>query len=556
MFVGGSALPATADGLTTPEDVTVEQAGSDAVTLSWDESENETGWGATPAYHVYSGSHIVATSMGTSVTVSSLEPDTSYEFTVEAYDKDGTTSDESDSVSATTKEANDPEYRKTAYFDQWSVYGNDYHVKDVDTSGAADELTTIVYAFENISADSPNECFEAVKAADTDDSNPDAGDGAGDAFADYQKSYGADESVDGTADGWDQPLAGNFNQLRELKAKHPNLKVLLSLGGWTYSKYFSDAAESKSSREHFVSSCVDMFLKGNLPSDVQGGDNGGDASAAGIFDGIDIDWEYPGSDDGHPGNHHSSDDTENFTKLLEEFRDQLDDYGDDIGKKFELQAALPGGQDKLDKIETDKIGDYLDYGNVMTYDMHGAWDEEGPTNFQDPVHGSPDDPSDTIEPGDEHYTIDNTIEALTDGSDDYDIAGGFPAEKLTMGFPFYYRGWTGVSEGDHHGRYEEAEGPSKAYSDSETAGLADYKELKKEGLTGEDDVNFYDDDTKAHWIYDGDDFYTGDDPTSIATKDDYIKDTGMGGAMMFALESDDSDATLLHAVADGLGDDD
>lgn len=391
VFVGGSALPATADGLTTPEDVTVEQAGSDAVTLSWDESENETGWGATPAYHVYSGSHIVATSMGTSVTVSSLEPDTSYEFTVEAYDKDGTTSDESDSVSATTKEANDPEYRKTAYFDQWSVYGNDYHVKDVDTSGAADELTTIVYAFENISADSPNECFEAVKAADTDDSNPDAGDGAGDAFADYQKSYGADESVDGTADGWDQPLAGNFNQLRELKAKHPNLKVLLSLGGWTYSKYFSDAAESKSSREHFVSSCVDMFLKGNLPSDVQGGDNGGDASAAGIFDGIDIDWEYPGSDDGHPGNHHSSDDTENFTKLLEEFRDQLDDYGDDIGKKFELQAALPGGQDKLDKIETDKIGDYLDYGNVMTYDMHGAWDEEGPTNFQDPVHGSPDD---------------------------------------------------------------------------------------------------------------------------------------------------------------------
>src|SRR5699024_10119066 len=109
--------------------------------------------------------------------------------------------------------------------------------------------------------------------------------------------------------------------------------------------------------------------------------------------GIDIDWEYPGSDAGHTGNHYSDDDAENFTKLLAELRDQLDEYGDEIGKDFQLQAALPGGQDKIRDIETDKIGDYLDYGNVMTYDMHGAWDAEGPTNFQDPVHGSADDPS-------------------------------------------------------------------------------------------------------------------------------------------------------------------
>src|SRR5699024_7534984 len=140
--------------------------------------------------------------MGTEVTVSSLRPDTSYEFTVEAYDKDDNSSDHSDSVSVTTAEADPPEHQNIAYFDQWSVYGNDYHVKDVDESGAADELTTIIYAFENIAPEAPYECFEAVKAADTDDSNPDAGDGAGDAFADYQKSYGADESVDGTADDW------------------------------------------------------------------------------------------------------------------------------------------------------------------------------------------------------------------------------------------------------------------------------------------------------------------------------------------------------------------
>src|SRR5206468_6050283 len=127
-----------------------------------------------------------------------------------------------------------------------------------------------------------------------------AGDGAGDQFADYEKSYGADISVDGVGDVFNQPIAGNFNQLKKLKAKHPNLKILMSLGGWTYSKYFSDAASTDASRKALVSSCLDMFIKGNLPS--QSG-YGGAGTAKGIFDGFDIDWEYPGSTGGHTGNH-------------------------------------------------------------------------------------------------------------------------------------------------------------------------------------------------------------------------------------------------------------
>ncbi len=285
----------------------------------------------------------------------------------------------------------------------------------------------------------------ANKAASQDENNPNAGDGAGDAFADYGKSYGADISVDGVGDVWNQPIQGNFNQLKKLKAKVPNLKILISIGGWTYSKYFSDAASTDSKRKAFVSSCVNMFLKGDLPV-IDG--FGGPGSAAGIFDGVDIDWEYPGSPNGHVGNHYSAADKQNFTLLLAEFRAQLDAYGGQTGKKYYLTAATPAGQDKIATIETDKIGQYLDYNNVMTYDMHGGWEATGPTNFQDPLYTAPNDPSNPIPPGQGKYSVDSAVKAWTTGDSAYGIPGGFPANKLTIGYPFYYRGWKGVPATD------------------------------------------------------------------------------------------------------------
>src|SRR5947207_11620810 len=345
---------------------------------------------------------------------------------------------------------------KVAYYDQWSIYQNAYFLKNVDTSGVASKLDFMLYDFENI--DPVNlTCFETTKATDPDpggENDPNAGDGAEDETADIQKGYDASNSVDGVADTFNQPLAGNFNQLKKLKARHPNLKVLLSLGGWTYSKYFSDAAATPASRQKFVSSCIDMFIKGNLP--VHDGVHGGPGVAAGIFDGFDIDWEYPGSAGGHLGNHVSPSDTVNFTALLSEFRTQLNALG---GAHKYVTAAVPAGQDKIAKIETNKIGQFMDFADVMTYDMHGAWDATGPTNHQDPVFNNPADPSNPIAPGSEKYNTDNAIKAWTTGSSAYGIPGGFPASKINSGFPFYYRGWTGVAAGSNHGLYMPASGP-------------------------------------------------------------------------------------------------
>ncbi|MFJ8014514.1 glycosyl hydrolase family 18 protein [Streptomyces sp. NPDC096339] len=436
---------------------------------------------------------------------------------------------------------------KIAYYDQWSVYGNAFYPKHLDTRGIAGKLDVINYSFGNIHPTNLT-CFEANKAAG-DDNNPNAGDGAGDSYADYQKSFSAADSVSGVADKWDQPIVGVFNQFKQLKAKYPHLKINISLGGWTYSKYFSDAAKTDASRKKLVSSCIDQYIKGNLP--VEGG-YGGAGSAAGIFDGIDIDWEYPGSSGGHLGNHYAPEDKQNFTLLLKEFREQLDAYGAaNGGKKYLLTSALPAGQDKIKYIETDKIGAYLDYANIMTYDMHGAWDGDGPTYHQSPLQPSAADPTDPIAPGTEKYSIDNAIDSWIDGNPAYGITGGFPANKLTLGYEFYYRGWKGVAPGTTNGLAQPATQASGARPTSQQAGIAMYKELG--GIVDNPAATFWDDQAKASYFYKDGEFFTGLNQKSIQARVDYGKQRGLAGAMMYSLLGLDNNTTLLNQISDALG---
>ncbi|MGV9269390.1 glycosyl hydrolase family 18 protein [Kitasatospora sp. NPDC003701] len=418
---------------------------------------------------------------------------------------------------------------KVAYFDQWSIYANAYYPKTIQDTGVAGKLDYLIYSFANIHPTNLN-CFEATKAASQDDNNPNAGDGAGDAFADYQKSFGPDISVDGVGDVWGQPIAGNFNQLKKLKAKNPNLKILISLGGWTYSKYFSAAAATDASRKKLVSSCIDMFIKGNLPTDAG---YGGPGSAAGIFDGVDIDWEYPGGG-GHTGNLESPNDKQNFTLLLKELREQLDAQGKIDGKTYATAAAVGAGQDKIRNVETDKIGQYLTFLDIMTYDMHGAWDAKGPTNHQAPIYSGPDDPMTPAKPGNGKYSVDAAIKAYTAGDTDYGIPGGFPAKKINVGVPFYYRGWTGVQNNGKNGLFQPATGAAAgAAMSGNVPGIQMYKELA--GFVDNPARTFWDDTAKTTYFYDGTTFWSGEDARSIQAKVDYAHCNGLGGSFAFSL---------------------
>src|ERR1035437_2987412 len=168
-----------------------------------------------------------------------------------------------------------------AYYPEWGPALRNYYVKNIVTSGSANKITVLNYAFVEPGPDSSGNITAKFM-------NP---------YLDYQQVYSADSSVDGVADDSTQPLRGQFNQLRILKTKYPGLKIVISIGGWTGSALFSDAALTSESREKFVNDCIDKFIYGNLPKRNNVGGNG---VAAGIFDGFDIDCHLRGHLLAHP----------------------------------------------------------------------------------------------------------------------------------------------------------------------------------------------------------------------------------------------------------------
>ncbi|SFQ71603.1 chitinase [Amycolatopsis arida] len=516
---------------TAPSGLRAIAAESTSATLGWTAATDDTG---VVAYDVHRDGQLAATVTGTSAVVTELAPATRYTFTVRARDGYDNVSPASAPVTVTTKDVVTG-HAKVGYFVQWGIYGRQYFVRNLDTTGAAARLTHLNYAFGNID---PVEltCLQGVtKGVSPDPQDPNQGDGAGDAEADYARPMSAAQSVDGVADtGWEK-LRGNFNQLRKLKAKHPHLKVLISLGGWTYSKYFSDVAATDAARKKFVSSCIDIYIKGNLP--VYNG-AGGPGVAEGIFDGIDLDWEWPGAE-GHPGNHVRPADKVNNTLLIAEFRRQLDELGARTGQRYQLTAFTPADPAKIDAgWELAKVARHLDIVNVQGYDFHGSgsdnsW-EPGRTGHQGNLHVDPDDPYD--------------VEFSVDGAVDAYLAAGVPARKLTIGLAFYGRGWQGVADGGRRGEWQAANGaaPGQFAEEAGTRGYANLVASVPNCAVHHDEV------AVATYCYTGDggQWWTFDDTWSIARKTAWLREKGLLGVMIWEMSGDTG--ALMGAVHTGL----
>ncbi|MFI0239590.1 glycoside hydrolase family 18 protein [Streptomyces sp. NPDC016845] len=360
------------------------------------------------------------------------------------------------------------------YFTEWGVYDRNYHVKNVETSGSADKLTHINYSFGNVQG---GKCT------------------MGDAYAATDKAYTADQSVDGVADTWDQPLRGNFNQLLKLKKKHPDLKILWSFGGWTWSGGFTEAAKNPAA---FAQSCYDLVENSKW---------------ADVFDGIDIDWEYPNA----CGLTCDTSGRDAYRNLMAALRAKF-------GSDYLLTSAIPadasdGG--KLDATDYAGAAQYVDWYNPMTYDYFGAWDAQGPTAPHSPLKAYDGIPKDG-------YNTDATIAKLK--------AAGVPASKLLLGIGFYGRGWTGVTQ-DAPGAT--ATGPAAGKYEP---GIDDYKELKtKCPATGTVGGTAY-----AHC---GSDWWSYDTPQTIAGKMDYKNQQGLGGTFLWELSGDTASGELIKAVS-------
>ncbi|WP_347590003.1 glycosyl hydrolase family 18 protein [Acrocarpospora sp. B8E8] len=448
---------------------------SNSVSLAWNASTDNVG---VTGYLIYRGGTLVTTVTGTTYTDTGRAANTSYTYQVRARDAANNQSGLSNSVTATTTGGGGGGKKLLGYFVQWGVYQRAYHVKNIVTSGSAAKLTHINYAFGNVTN---GQCV------------------LGDTYADYDRFYSAAESVDGVADTWDAgALRGSFNQLRKLKAQYPNIKILFSFGGWTWSGGFGQAAANPTA---FANSCY------NLVEDPRWAD---------VFDGIDIDWEYPNACG-------LSCDTSGFAS----FRNVMQALRNRFGSGNLVTAAITadgtnGG--KIDAADYGGAAQYLDWYNVMTYDYFGAFAPQGPTAPHSPLTSYTGIPQ-------AGFYSDAAIQKLK--------SKGIPSSKLLLGIGFYGRGWTGVTQATPGGT---ATGPAPGTYE---AGNEDYKVLKNTcPPTGTIAGTSYAKCGSNWWSY--------DTPGTIGGKMTYSKDQGLGGAFFWELTGDTSNGELITAMKNGL----
>ncbi|GLU46328.1 glycoside hydrolase family 18 protein [Nocardiopsis ansamitocini] len=400
----------------------------------------------------------------------------------------------------------EPGQQRIAYFADWNTANRGYTIKDVADSGAAARLNRLMWAFGDVSA--AGECHIPERA-----SQP---------WQIFQRRYDANDSVDGEADEYEQPLAGSLNQLRKLQDDYPGLNASVSLGGWNWSVHFSEAVRTRESRERFVASCVDLWLRGDLPR-FAGEPQGGAGVAAGIFDGIDLDWEWPGGN-GNPDNTEHPADKRNFTLVVEEFRRQLDALGEETGRDYTLSASLTHSEETMREGYEPEVFGYLDFATVQGYDFTGSWSTT--TGHHSQLYASEEAPDEA--------SADRAVRRYRDY--------GLPAEKIVLGFPGFGRGWNGVGA-EGAGRYAEAQGPAEGGYGMATDSYADLEQRAGE--------RFLDDKNGAYWVYDGDEWWTYDTPEVVALKGAYARDNGLAGLMLWNLDMD-PDGELVEAMDESL----
>lgn len=437
---------------TVPTNLITVTVGETSVTLKWTASYDAKG---VASYLIYKNSVNIASSNTTSYTVTGLKASTSYNFYVRAKDYSGNISTLSNAISVTTLT---PPVTSTSkiiagYYASWAAYSG-YTPLNIPAS----KLTHINYAFAEIGDD--------LKIA------------LGDPYIDIT----------------------NFTKLNELKASYPNLKTLISVGGWTSSDKFSDAALTDSSRTVFADSVIAFIKQYN-------------------FDGVDIDWEYPVSG-GLSTNTYRSQDKTNFTLLLQKLREKLDAQGVVDGKKYLLSFAGGSGNTYIANVELNLISNYVDYAVLMTYDLHGPWDTY--TDFNAALY-SPSETSPQYK-----LSVDSCVKAWN--------SAGFPSSKTVLGVPFYGYIYSGVPNANN-GLYKTfTSGKSITYDNIVSGYLSNLTYTK-----------YYHSEARVPYLFNGSVFISYDDSTSIAEKANYVNANNLAGASIWEI-SQNKDETLINVL--------
>jgi len=294
----------------------------------------------------------------------------------------------------------------------------------------------------------------------------------------------------------------NLRKLSELKKINPDLKILISIGGWTWSKNFSEAVLSDTSTQNFASSAVSIVSKYNL-------------------DGIDIDWEYPGMIG--DSNVYRPEDKGHYTILFKDLRQGLDSLADITRMKYYVTTAVGGSQQYIHHTEIDKVQQYTDYINVMSYDYASGSDPI--SSHHTNLYVSSNDSN--------QYSAHRSIQAF--------IAAGVPPDKIVIGIAFYGKGWQ-MQSTENNGLYSKAQRPARG------GGFTYLKDslVNKNGYR-----QYWDAKAKAPYLFNPEKkiFISYDDERSVKEKCKYVRRNHLAGAMFWEYNSDKKEY-LLKIIAD------
>ena len=363
------------------------------------------------------------------------------------------------------------------YLASWKVRPDGPRITDIP----AGQLTHIIYAFGEVSSEG------LARLADP---CTDAG------LCDASETSGS--------------IGGNFADVAQLKRSNSHLRVLISLGGWTGSKYFSKAAATADARERFAQSVVNVFFR----------------PYPGLFDGVDIDWEFPVAG-GRLGNLNEPSDRANFTLLIAELRRKLSQVSAAGGRRLELTVAVSADPEKIGNLEAGPLAKQLDWMNLMAYDYYTGLNVAG---FNAPLFAGAGDP-------DPNLNVDASTKAL--------VRAGVPPDKVVLGLPFYGRAVAGVPA-KNNGLFQR--GSSEGSKEWGGADGIDYRDLVARRPEEHGFRQYWSPEARVPWLYNPKEkiWISYDDPASVAQKVSYAHAHGLAGVMIWDLLADDG--SLLAAI--------
>lgn len=470
--------------LEAPKDVQAVTATRTDVSLGWAETPGATG------YEIYADGALIGSSTENRYVAIGLQEGRAYAFKVVAKNALWRSPD-----SAPITVVPGADYNIVTYYALWaaSPTGRDFHPDDVDVS----QLTHVNLAFSDL-------CWRGFGSGAAACQN---------AGLPLQQDYVYDGEMIVGDPSADPALFAEWAAIRDA---NPHLKLLVSVGGWSWSNNFSNMASTEETRRAFANSVVDFLREYKL-------------------DGIDIDWEYP-VEGGEDDNSRSPADKDNFLLMAQTVREALDAAGSVDGKYYLQTIASSQGDNFVANSRLAESSRYLDFINVMTYDYSGSW--EPFAHHNSPLYYDPKHPKD-------YAPRNNALGGILG-----ELNGGVPHYKISLGVPFYGKGWIGCPS-DGHGEYQTCAGATP-FGTWEN-GAFDYSDIVNNYMTEEGYDAYWNNASKVAYLYNPETgvFLTYNDARSMMYIASLVRSLDLPGVMSWEI-SGDRDRTLSTQLAKDL----